>query len=237
MTSVKFHGDLILSKCAREGKIVLWRIKGFSSTATAPSPEDAPIARLHEATRSAFGDGYERLLQFQLPNTDVYYVRFALFSQPFKHAVLAAGNNVSTVFLWDLQQLLDWEPNTTLPFPVHNPATVSAPVPAAKGHGASSSKRSGKAAAAAAAASVSGHSGSSDKPGETHDVSSPFALVHAHSQKVIVRPKDVRKRFSVRQVAWSVGGEWMVAVGDNGAMAIFGRWETEDEYIRNGKRA
>ncbi len=229
-----FHGDLILSKCAREGKIVLWRIQGFSSSAPPPSPEAAPIARLQEPTRSAFGDGYERLLQFQLPKVEPYYIRFNVFAQPFKHAVLAAGNNESTVYFWDLQQLIDWAPNTTLPFSVPTPTTITTAAATTttrmKGHG----QGRGQTKAAAALSTVSNKS--ADKPGPAHDLSNPFKLVPAHAQKTVAFPKQPRKRFAVRQVAWSVGGEWMVSVGDDSTLAIFGRWDDDEAYIRNGGR-
>jgi len=38
--------------------------------------------------------------------------------------------------------------------------------------------------------------------------------------------------FATRQVAWSVGGEWMVAVGDQGMIAVFGR----EMVFEEGKR-
>jgi polycomb protein EED len=53
--SVAFHDDLILSKCAMECKIVLWRIEGFSSSDPVPSSDAAPSTHKFRETRSAFG--------------------------------------------------------------------------------------------------------------------------------------------------------------------------------------
>ena len=49
-------------------------------------------------------------------------------------------------------------------------------------------------------------------------VHDPFRPLLAHVEITI--PKVT---FAARQVAWSVGGEWMVVVGDQGMIAVFGR--------------
>ena len=46
----------------------------------------------------------------------------------------------------------------------------------------------------------------------------PFSKIHPHRTQVV--PKVT---FAARQCAWSVGGEWMVVVGDQGMLAIFSR--------------
>ncbi len=215
----------MLSKCAREGKIVLWRIKGFSSK-NAPLPASAaPIFHVDEPTRSAFGDGYERLLQFQTPDVDPYYIRFSLFFQPHKHPVLAMGNNSSTVFMWDVQQLVDWTPDADLPFTV-----VAARGGKKTGPGGKQAKNQA-AAAAPPPADAQSPGGTLAKPGRRHDISDPFAEIHAHST-IFVK----RKGFVARQVAWSVGGEWMVVVGEMATVAIFGRWEGDPVYVQLGSK-
>ncbi|KAI9795110.1 MAG: hypothetical protein M1816_000132 [Peltula sp. TS41687] len=173
---VMFFHDLVLSKCAREGKIVLWRISGFDGALAPPSVDEAPVNLEHHGTQSAFGDGYERLLQFQVPNVDPFYRRFGLFHQPNKHAVLAMGNLDSAIFFWDFQRLVDQTAST-----------------------------------------------------DGSDMSDPFKELPAH-KSVVIKGNG----FLTRQIAWSVGGEWMVAVGDQGTIAIFGRWETKEHYVQDG---
>ena len=51
------------------------------------------------------------------------------------------------------------------------------------------------------------------------DISDPFGLIKAHSIQEIPHVKT-----SIREVGWSKGGEYMVAVGDAGMVAIFKRW-------------
>lgn len=46
----------------------------------------------------------------------------------------------------------------------------------------------------------------------------PFRALSAHGSTVV--PKI---NFAGRQVAWSVGGEWMVLVGDEGMIVLFSR--------------
>lgn len=211
-----FFHDLVLSKCAREGKIVLWRISGFDSSLAPPSMDGAPINLRHDETQSAFGSGYERLLQFQTPNVDPFYMRFGLFHQPNKHAVLAMGNLDSTIFFWDIQQLVDQS---------------------AHSEGSSESKKRKRRRSSTERDNTPSTNidqqtslpSRSNKPERIHDISDPFKELPAH-KSVVIR----RKGLVTRQIAWSVGGEWMVAVGDQGLIAIFGRWETKDGYVQNG---
>lgn len=63
---------------------------------------------------------------------------------------------------------------------------------------------------------------SKEDPKVKYGIDDPFRELQPH--KAIVVPKV---GFCVRQVAWSVGGEWCVACGDNGMIALFSRWMKE----------
>lgn len=221
-----FFHDLILSKCAREGKIVLWRISGFDSGLAPPSMDEAPINLGRDETQSAFGSGYERLLQFRTGNVDPFYMRFGLFHQPNKHAVLAMGNLDSTIHFWDIQQLVD-------PF-----ATSQGSSEAVKRkRRRSSAERDNTPSTNVSTSTTSGRIDRQvalrlDKRKKTHDISDPFKEVPAHKSVLLKR-----KAFVTRQIAWSVGGEWMVATGDQGMIAIFSRWETEESYVQHGAQS
>ncbi|KAK3061546.1 hypothetical protein LTS18_005956 [Coniosporium uncinatum] len=103
---IEWYGDLILSRATREGKIILWKIDGFSSSADPPSLDAAPIANYKAGyTRSCFGGKFQILLQFSTPLTDVFYMRFGLFHQPEKRPILVAGNEKSKFSFWDLRTL------------------------------------------------------------------------------------------------------------------------------------
>ncbi|KAI9824096.1 MAG: hypothetical protein M1832_002165 [Thelocarpon impressellum] len=232
LESVMFHGDLILSKCAREGKIVLWRIEGFSSTAPAPPPHAAPTTHTSRETRSAFGSGgYQRLLQFHVPHTEPFYMRFGLLQgQPQAHPVLAMGNAKSKVFLWDFAQLEAWSATAgpTLPFRV--PVTKSHH---AGGGGGSRSgttsglaQREGSIASTTSSSLVSrgGTAATSDaaQPSKMHDLGDPAGELLAHATATIPNIW-----FCARQAAWSVGGDWLVVVGDHRVIAVFGRWDKD----------
>jgi polycomb protein EED len=114
---VRWFDDLILSHAVREEKIVLWRIDGFSSNRTTP-PAPVPVssalrsttqvtvaAHSASSTRSAWGGRFQRLLQFELPQTNIFYMRFNIFHQMGRHPILVAGNEKSKVFFWDLRRL------------------------------------------------------------------------------------------------------------------------------------
>lgn len=129
---VCFYGDLILSKAAEENKIVLWMVTGFDSRALTPSQECAPGAGTFQETRSGFlpqsactrepeitGSQehlrasdiplFHRLLEFQVPFSELFYMRFSLLmptqTHPHLHPVLAIGNTKTKVFFWDLMGL------------------------------------------------------------------------------------------------------------------------------------
>lgn len=129
---VCFYGDLILSKAADENKIVLWMITGFNSKASPPSPNSAPGAGTFHDTRSGFplrracseesnrSGSHEplqppriplltRLLEFQVPFSELFYMRFSLLmpsrAHPHLHPVLAIGNTKTKIFFWDLMGL------------------------------------------------------------------------------------------------------------------------------------
>ena len=51
-----------------------------------------------------------------------------------------------------------------------------------------------------------------------YGVEDPFKKLLPHNVAVV--PKVL---FASRQAAWSVGGEWMVAVGDQGMIAVLHR--------------
>ncbi|KAK9248797.1 WD40-repeat-containing domain protein [Lipomyces tetrasporus] len=104
--SVAFYGDLILSKAAKENKIVLWRIDGFKSEmADILSQDNAPTNHdKQRETISAFGPGFTRLVQFSIPNTAPWYMRFGkLTGADNVSPLLAMGNDAARVYIFDLQ--------------------------------------------------------------------------------------------------------------------------------------
>ena len=118
-----FYGDLILSKAAEENKIVLWMVTGLNSKASPPSPESAPGTNTFQDTRSGFFPQkacledsqqpkiplFSRLLEFQVPSAELFYMRFSLLmpsrAHPHLHPVLAIGNTKTKIFFWDLTGL------------------------------------------------------------------------------------------------------------------------------------
>ena len=129
---VCFYGDLILSKAAEENRIVLWMITGFTSKGSPPPPESAPAAGTSQDTRSGLllprmcneDSGrinssessqrpkiplLTRLLEFQVPSSELFYMRFSLLmptrTHPHLHPVLAIGNTKTKLFFWDLMGL------------------------------------------------------------------------------------------------------------------------------------
>ena len=97
---ITWYGDLVLSKAAEECKIVLWLIEGFAAQEVPPFR--APTDSSAYSTTSAFGGSYQRLLQFDTPNTPSFYMRFSLSTS--SH-ILAIGDINGKVMYWSLQDL------------------------------------------------------------------------------------------------------------------------------------
>ncbi|KAF2125082.1 WD40 repeat-like protein [Dothidotthia symphoricarpi CBS 119687] len=222
---LRWSGDLIFSKAAREGKIILWKIDGFTSETDIVPPAPIPtssavkskttvtIPKNHTSnTRSAWGGRFQRLLQFDLPNTPEFYMRFSVFSGLGRHPVLVAGDAKSKVSFWDLQRLEKSDiGEEMLKLPVglahhirDESSASDAPSAASAGSGASKTKRK-----------------KTTSQYRDKGISDPFFSIKPH--KTVVVPKYVE--FSFRQFAWSDNGEWCVGVGDHGLINVFHRWQ------------
>ncbi|CAE7174145.1 hypothetical protein PTNB73_02611 [Pyrenophora teres f. teres] len=226
---VQWYNDLILSHACREDKIILWSIDKFSSDRlTTPRPPIPTSSAVHSRspvtiqanttsdTRSAWGGRFQRLLQFELPHTNQFYIRFSIFHQLGRHPILSAANEKSKTFFWDLQRLENSgmgedDSQSTKGLPLGLPRHV----------------REGSTASTASSA-VSNSSGTTKSKQkmvkEQHidrGISDPFRSIKAH--KIIEIPKY--KAFAFRHSAWSRDGQWFVGVGDCGTIAIFNRWE------------
>jgi polycomb protein EED len=227
---VQWYNDLIFSHACREDKIILWKIDGFSSDSAevpdAPVPTSNAIisktpvtvpTNSTSGTRSAWGGRFQRLLQFELPNTNQFYMRFSIFHELGCHPVLAAGNEKSKAFFWDLQRL---ENSGT----GENRNEVDKGVPL----GLPRHVREGSASSIASSA-VSAGSGTTkakrkktkEQPRIERGIADPFQSIKAH--KIIEIPKYIA--FPFRQFGWSRDGQWCVGVGDHGCINVFHRWE------------
>ena len=118
---VQFYGDLIISRAAKDqndknknNQVLLWKIDGFNPNEAPPT--DPPIPAPDVNTRSSFphgasSRGFQRLLSFDIFNTDRFYHRFGLLHSPGMRPILCMGNQESKLFFWDLQRLEEgWEP-------------------------------------------------------------------------------------------------------------------------------
>jgi polycomb protein EED len=174
------------------------------------------------STRSAWGGRFQRLLQFELPNTDEFYIRFALYHELGRHPILVAGNEKSKAFFWDLQRL---ENSGTGEDASHNTK-----VP----HGLPRLVREGSFASTGSSAVSGGGSGATkakkkkmkEKEKEKEQfcdrgISDPFRSIKAH--KIIEIPKY--QAFPFRHFAFSRDGQWCVGAGDCGFVNVFHRWE------------
>ena len=205
--SIVWYGDLIISKAAKENRILLWRIMGFSSERPVPDPKTfLPAKRTSfPETRSAFGEGWHQLLTFDLPDNPDYWIRFGLFHGPDRHPILAAGNQANHVFFWDLENLEKG---------VIGHDTLEVPV--------AKRKRKRRIKARVIASESESSKSSTGTPGSEFDnigqpLGTAFKKQKAHSSKTVP--------FSPTQIAWSRGGDWCAMVGHNLTICLFHRWD------------
>lgn len=227
--SVQWYGDLILSHACRENKIILWGIDRFNSNRSTPPPPVPTSSAVHSRTpvtipanstsntRSAWGGRFQRLLQFDLPHTNQFYIRFSIFHELGRHPVLVAGNERSKTFFWDLQRLEksgtgEDDSLTSKGLPLSLPRHV----------------REGSSASTASSAISTGSGNTKTKQKRlnehSHDrgISDPFRSIKAH--KIVETPKY--KAFAFRHFSWSRDGQWCVGAGDCGTINIFSRWDS-----------
>ena len=276
LCSIKFYDDIIISRAAKENSILIWKIDNFTSNRPPPTYDQAPIPPsqitnrlnakttapllpgLANETNSAWGGSFTRLIQLAQPNSELFYIRFSLFHAPSKRPILAAGNQRSRMYFWDLQRLEETgvppddptnqvvsdqvfkipekpgskkkekenekaeaekngkeeqsRPPTTLALRVVRESSAVSSTSSKTTHSANSLSTTGL---------TSNSKGKSAKNKEKDmSLGDPFHPLPSH--KSIMVPKV---NFTVRQVAWSRGGEWCVAVGEAGMVAVFSRWE------------
>lgn len=246
---VLFYGDLILSRAAKENQIILWKVDGFNGNNAPPqlsragqyeafgvsNPDESSDA--YGTTSSAFGKRFQRLLSFDTPITSLFYNRFSLFHMPNKHPILVMGNERSKFMFWDLQRLEDTNhsddsakiENT---FRVPNKRKRAERDAPGLGMGRGSLLQREESIASNASSGIlstgtgtsvnSNNSDGAKNKGnkKTWSISDPFAPIPSHKNVII--PKMT---FCSRRIAWSVGGEWAVAVGDHGMVCLFRRWD------------
>lgn len=195
-----FHGDYILSKAAKESRIVLWQIQNFTSRVPPPAPGEAPTTHEWRETRSAFGGGFERLLQFEIRDTDPFFMRFGFFTMPGMHPVLAMGSTTGKVNMWDLVRTEQFGRLAV------KDGVAEERTPSERG---GSVDVGGGASAGLKVPRVKGDV-----------VADPFGVVKPHQNFDIPKVKT-----TIRHIAFSTGGEYMVMVGEGSMISICKRWQ------------
>ncbi|KAF2260763.1 WD40 repeat-like protein [Lojkania enalia] len=243
---IQWHNDLIISRASGECKILLWRIDNFNSDkeppVSAPIPpsqtvqSQTPIVlppKQRSGTLSAWGGRFQRLLQFELPESQNFYIRFNPFSMPNIAPILAAGNHISQVFFWDLQHLEEVggikelsyraEPNkkkSRKNTAGDSSSKAQAPTLIARAHrireDSVASSSTDTAAGWPVKAKRKDKTKREKRDGLVSTIGDSFRSLAAH--KKITVPKV---EFTIRQVSWSRDGKWCIACGDYGMIAIF----------------
>ncbi|KAH7379516.1 WD40-repeat-containing domain protein [Pyrenochaeta sp. MPI-SDFR-AT-0127] len=229
---VQWYNDLILSHACREDKIILWRIEGFHSERSEIPPPPIPTsgavysttpvtipANSISDTRSAWGGRFQRLLQFELPYTNQFYIRFSIFHELGRHPILVAGNEKSKTFFWDLQRLEEAGTGDDVSLSEGTKGFPSG-VPRHVREDSSTSNASSAISAISSTVTKTKQKIAKEQPRD-RGICDPFRSIRAH--KIVEIPKY--NAFPLRHFSWSRDGQWCVGVGDCGLINVFNRWE------------
>lgn len=234
---VRWYNDLILSQS--RGVIQLWKIDNFNSSRPPPNPAPPPPPMTVDShtkvtiatssisgTRSAWNGRFQRLLQFDVPSLETFFVRFSLFHELGAHPVLAAGNEKSRIFFWDLQRIEelgigeegsknDNDANTA-----SATATKKSELPRHVRDASTASIASGNSSTSASKGVARPSKPVKKGPTYKHGIGDPFRPLPAHKLIELPNYNTLFRHFS-----WSRDGQWCVGVGSHGVISILQRWK------------
>lgn len=240
--TVRFLGDLVLSRAAQENKVVLWSITGFHSANHPPPSITAPKGPEYLETKNGFRRNafmriddnsqttdkkystpelYHRCLEFENKDSTSIYWRFGVRkpSKLFPHVrpLLTVGNHGSNIRHWDIQALIEGHEGAGFPTKSAGKYKKTITEPVSKN---TSKHVAGRSVSEFSGASVSGGSSSTEAADRSHSHErnmKRFALNDAEAKLLPHRQLDESKdmnRFSARAIDWSICGQWCVAVGE-----------------------
>ncbi|WPG98803.1 WD40-repeat-containing domain protein [Acrodontium crateriforme] len=238
---LKFHGDLIISRASRDvgpssrtNEILLWKIEGFDSSL--PAPAEPPVPSAGKSTRSSLphspqSRGFQRLLTFDMPGTNLFYQRFGLLDTPGMRPILAMGNQLSKFLFWDLQVLeegIDLVDAARLKKgrgsrkPKLGTITIDPALNRVSGLKRDTSIGMSSDGIGNQSVSASSPALSPAPADRKYQLADPFTPIKPH--RVIIPTTNYSKdHFSAKSIAFSPDGSWMVGVGDKGMVCVFNR--------------
>ncbi|KAF2113465.1 WD40-repeat-containing domain protein [Lophiotrema nucula] len=246
----QFCGDNVLSRCAKENRILLWRIDSFNSRRKAPDAPIPPSQVVRSETKvvlplsqkcgtwSAWGGSYQRLLSFNLSHSESWYIRFNVFNGALDQAnvppVLVAGNQEGTLSFWDLHDVEQY-PSSAADARARQKrsnrskgSSVIRPQSEYTSSAAAEDTDEGYTTTGSRAPKRKGRKRQKKvKSIPPQILGDPFQSLEPQKQITINRLEGrvFKPDWTVRQVAWSQDGRVCVAVGDKGMIAILTRWE------------
>lgn len=153
-------------------------------------------------------------------------MRFSVFHELGRHPILAAGNEKSRAYFWDLQRLEEPELREDVS-QSEGERGSSLSLPRNVRQFSSISNHSSVSSTVSSLATNSKQQPVKEGP-RNQGIGDPFSSIKAH--KVVEIPKY--SAFAFRQFSWSRDGQWCVGVGDSGLINVFHRWEKGVPPIR-----
>ncbi|CAI2184116.1 17098_t:CDS:2 [Funneliformis geosporum] len=97
---VRWYGDLLMSRCAADTTIMLWKpdveLVAFDKSNVATVVVGGPAAPSKQPT------SFDIICEFEFNHCDIWFLRFGISPD---YRMLASGNQVGQIYLWDLQDI------------------------------------------------------------------------------------------------------------------------------------
>ncbi|KAG9292188.1 hypothetical protein G9A89_023908 [Geosiphon pyriformis] len=103
---VRWYGDLLLSRCATETRIILWKALGVNlvedDNVLQPISEKGSVVG-GPAIDSKRPANFDIICEFPFLNCNIWFLRFGLSPD---HLFLATGNQIGKIYIWDLKNAI-----------------------------------------------------------------------------------------------------------------------------------
>ncbi|RGB27497.1 WD40-repeat-containing domain protein [Rhizophagus diaphanus] len=97
---VRWYGDLLMSRCAADAKIVLWKpdveLMAFDKSTVTSVVVGGP------AVPSKVQSNFDIICEMEFEHCDIWFLRFGI---SYDYRMLATGNQAGQIYIWDFQDI------------------------------------------------------------------------------------------------------------------------------------
>ncbi|RIB13866.1 WD40-repeat-containing domain protein [Gigaspora rosea] len=220
---VRWYGDLLLSRCAADATIILWK-PNVELIAT----DNSNVTTIIVGGPSKQSSSYDIICEFEFDHCDIWFLRFGISPD---YQQLATGNQIGQIYLWNLQDIplfidkyIEKKKAKNIVTNKKEKVTVKK-----KGGNGGNGKKSTANVNNHSANSNGGSASSSSSGNNTNDNLKSENVENKECKPSILGMEPCDS--TIRQVAFSKNRNWMVAVCDD---ATIWCWKMNREVQQAG---